>query len=678
MNETMITNISSLRDITKNLIKSDEYIKDAKKIEDNTERVDVLVSNQNAVLMKVIETASIYNKGKKPYLKKFIDSYISTLTITQDFELVSKLYYYLSVYELNWVWGSDKLDNEIIESPSDFSKKDIMIELLFNCVYLPEYKNQNQFNSDMLQLLPRIEKRITKFRLWQKPFIFAPVNPRALLNHLEDTSWYAIRWVKHIDKWVIKKVWYKFSISEKFDMAEENEFYISIMIDTDNENWFWSQEYIRHLVEDLWKKWIDNWKNFYYTQDSLFRYNIYIWEEFFNWSDDELDDVWFSKRMDNYWFEFRIYANSRLDINPEEVFANACYRLPELAEQIISDIYETYWRDSKWDTWYPSKPYVFDISKIINAEEMQDWFIDDIDDSNWKIKKIRQNSNGKKYRFYKPSEIEYSLQDLILEDKTIETLYDLLDYFKNINFYIKNNWILPWWMVLVWPPGTWKTTLVQVLWKESWAWVFVADSAQEDSLVWDSAKNIESIINDAEKYIDDTWKPAIIFFDEADTLFSSRWWEVKDFKEWMLSVILQKMDWFDKKYQWKLTFAFGTNRDDLLDKALLSRIDKHLLVDLPSLENRIKILDLHIRKKMKWIQVPMYELADLDLEYIAKQLDKKSGRFIKNLIWNAHNRWLRMYLQDKKFVMTNDLILSFKNITEKQEKEREFKVWFIN
>jgi SpoVK/Ycf46/Vps4 family AAA+-type ATPase len=37
----------------------------------------------------------------------------------------------------------------------------------------------------------------------------------------------------------------------------------------------------------------------------------------------------------------------------------------------------------------------------------------------------------------------------------------------------------------------------------------------------------------------------------------------------------------------------------MLDKALLSRCDKHLLVDLPSFENRVKILDLHIGDKMK-------------------------------------------------------------------------------
>ena len=451
---------------------------------------------------------------------------------------------------------------------------------------------------------------------------------------------------------------------------------MNVLVNLDDENSFSSNEYKRHLVDDLKKKDLWDWKNFYYTEDSLFRYSLYIWEEFYTWDMDDLDEKWFSKRAEKSAFEFRIYAISKKDLEPEEVFANVCYRLPALTEQIVSDVYETYWRDSRWDVWFPSKSQVFDISKIINAIEQDDWYIEDIDDKAQKNKWNDKNSS-KNYKFFKADEIDYNLDDLILEEKIIEPLYDLLDYFKNIDFYIQNNWVLPGWMVLAGPSWTWKTTLVQVLWKESWAWVFVANASQEESYVWDSAKNIEKIIDDAEKYVDSTFNSAIIFFDEADTIFSARWWWVKDFKEWMLSVILQKIDWFNKKYQWKITFAFGTNRDDILDKALLSRIDKHLVIDLPSEKSLEKILDLHIRKKIDWIKIWIYERANLDLEFIAKKLKWKSGRFVKNLIWNAHNRALRLYLKDKDFVITNDLILSLIDITQKQEDKIDKKMWFI-
>lgn len=676
MNNSKLNNVSSLRTIAHSLIKTDEYILNAKQIVDNNEKTEAVIFNQNSILMKVLETAADYNKWKKTYLNKFLDSYIKNLSITEDFELVWKLYYYLSVYELNWLWWSDKLDYQIVISPNEFSKKEIMIELLLNCVYLPEYENQNQFNQEMLKLLPRLEKRINTFRLWQKPLIFTSVNPRALLSYMEDTNSINIKWVKHLDKWIIKKVWYNFALNEKKDLWEDNEFYMSVLINLDYENSFSSEEYKRHLAQDLKKKDFWDWKNFYYTEDSLFRYSLYIWEEFYTWDMEDLDEEWFSKRAEKSAFEFRIYAHSKKDLDPEESFSNVCYRLPALTEQIVSDVYETYWRDSRWDIWFPSKPQVFDISKIINAQEMHDWYIDDIDD-NYKQNNWKELNSTKNYKFYKPEEIEYNLDDLILEDKIIEPLYDLLDYFKNIKFYIENNWILPWGMILSGPPWTWKTTLVQVLWKESWAWVFVANAAQEESYVWDSAKNIEKIIDDAEKYVDTTWNPSIIFFDEADTIFSSRWWDVKDFKEWMLSVILQKMDWFNKKYQWKITFAFGTNRDDLFDKALLSRIDKHLVLDLPSEKSLEKILDLHIRKKMNWIKILMYEKADLDLEFLSKKLKWKSGRFVKNLISNAHNRAIRLYIKNNDFVMTNDLILSFIDTIENQEEKIDKKMWFI-
>jgi SpoVK/Ycf46/Vps4 family AAA+-type ATPase len=237
---------------------------------------------------------------------------------------------------------------------------------------------------------------------------------------------------------------------------------------------------------------------------------------------------------------------------------------------------------------------------------------------------------------------------------------------------------LPKGILLYWPPWTWKTTITLILAKHSWAWVFVADANQEDSLVWESANNIKKIIDEAKEFIDEKNKPAIIFFDEADTLFSKRWWNVKDFKEWMLSVLLQEMDWFGKKYEWKLTFVFWTNRKDILDSAVLSRVDKQLEIPLPNKEARKKILDLHIKKKMKWLRdtVKMYETANLELDYLAKELKWKSWRFIKNLVKNFHTKALSRFKKDKNFVITNEFILESVRFTEDKWENVDKIMWF--
>jgi hypothetical protein len=56
------SNVSALTNIVNHLRKGDEYIKDAIKIEDTQDRVDILSSNQNHIILKVLETARIYNK----------------------------------------------------------------------------------------------------------------------------------------------------------------------------------------------------------------------------------------------------------------------------------------------------------------------------------------------------------------------------------------------------------------------------------------------------------------------------------------------------------------------------------------------------------------------------------------------------------------------------------------
>ena len=683
------SNYSWVRDIIPSLKNKNAIVTGLWKTDEKWEhtykwdRSEALISNQNVVLMSILENASTYNKWKAKPLRKFIKDFISKLSITESNELLAKLYYYLEVYEMQDKWWSKKLDDKIIVDVNWYNMWEIMYELLITNVYLPEYENQKKFNTDMISFISRLEKRITKFRLWQKPVVFPPINHRSLLNYMDDNNGSVIKWVKHLDKWIVKKIWYRFALDERDSIDGENEFYFEFLVDSTfnisndkkKQKLLSRDEYIRHLTKDLSKRDLLDGKNFYYTEDSLFRYTVYVWENFFKAS-DEIDSEWFSNEVQDFWFEVRVMANPKNDLDSEEIFANVCRRLPWLTEQILEDIYESYWRWPDWNTWYPSKPEIFDLSRIINAEEKKDWYIKDFNE--WSNKTSLEEWNSwNNYKFYAPDEIEYTLNDLILEDKMLEPLYDLLDYFKNIEFYKENNWILPGWMVLSWPPGTWKTTIMLVLWKESWAWIFVPKANQENSLVWESANNIDNIISKAEEYIDETWNPAIIFFDEADTLFSARWWDVKDFKEWMLSVLLQKMDWFDKKYQWKLTFAFGTNRDDILDKALLSRIDKHLVIDLPSFENRIKIIDLHIANQMKWIKIQMYELADIDLDLIAEKTKWKSGRFIKKLIWNAHFRWLRMYGKDKNFTITTELILSFMEFTEKKEKKEGGNVmWF--
>ena len=275
------SNVSALTNIVNHLRKGDEYIKDAIKIEDTQDRVDILSSNQNHIILKVLETARIYNKWKEKPLIRFIKEYLLDLSLLDENELESKIYYYLELYEeLNTTWWSEKLDVDIIYNPYIYSKKEILFELLFSNTYLPDYENQDKFNEEMFLLIWRIEKRIIKFMLNNNPIIFSPINPKTLLNYMEDFNWYNLRWVKYLSEWIIRKIWYYFSIARSIDIKEKNDFYINAIIDSESENWITRDDFISYLREDLRLENIINNKEYVFKEDSLFKYTVYIWENF--------------------------------------------------------------------------------------------------------------------------------------------------------------------------------------------------------------------------------------------------------------------------------------------------------------------------------------------------------------------------------------------------------------
>lgn len=72
---------------------------------------------------------------------------------------------------------------------------------------------------------------------------------------------------------------------------------------------------------------------------------------------------------------------------------------------------------------------------------------------------------------------------------------------------------------------------------------------------------------------------------------------------------------------------------------------------------------------MNLIKDWIYSKSDIDIPLIAKNIEWKSGRFVKKLINNAHNIGLEKLLDDKSFIMTTDIILDSIEFTEAQDKK---------
>lgn len=637
---------------------------------ENDDIKNLIEQNKNAIILKLLSDAWKLNKWKKVALKKFIGNYISKLTILEEQELLSKILYYLDFYELHNFWWSDKLDDEIIENHNLFSKWEILFELLYYNSILPEYTNQKQFNEDMDNFLSRLENSISWIKENTTPINFVPINPSTVWNYMDDMSTYSIFWSKKINKWIIKNISYKFHLWQKIDINELNEFSFSFLVE---DSIISREEFLRYLKHIL--KLQNIWNNEYiYWSDNNFGFSIYVKENFYKDSPNKkLEEIQnFKWDFESIWFEFSIYANSKKDLEPEDELANACYSLPRVSESILNDLFSTY-KNDKSDI-YPEKKEYFDLVNYLNFNENHTDNVVDSDDFLPLWKWFDFNFWNKTIQKNNLSIEKVSLDDLIINDKLKAELERLIKFYKNRDFFINNWGSIPTWILLYWLPWGWKTTIAKILAWESNSWFYIVEPNIQWEYVWQSENNLKARFDEAKKHVDKTWQNSIIFIDEAENLFPKRW--DKDHKEWMLSVLLQEMDWIDSRYKWKITYVFATNRKDILDPALLNRVDKNLEIPMPSVSQLEQIIDLNIKNKMKIIKDKMYEKADIDIQLIAKKIEWKSGRFVKKLIENSHNIWLEKLLSNSNFIMSTEIILESIEFTETEEKNTDKKMWF--
>ncbi len=594
------------------------------------DRVDNFRINQNNILMDILATAKTYNKGKKQDLNKFINNYISKLSIDEDNELLSKLYYYLEIYEIEVPsleeTNYSKLDNEILVDTNNYSKSEIMSELLLNNVYLPDYINQKDFDDKMLKLIKKVENRITKFRLWRNPILFTPVSGWKILSYMDDINSNIVKWVKYLDKWIIKSIWFNFSLNERADSWMDNEFYFNIYIDAKDSNFVDREEYIRHIMEDLWKWSLMDGRDYYFWEDQLFRYSYYIWETFYKpgiW----IDDDWLALDNEILWYEMRIYANPKKDFKPEETLDNVCLRLPWVVESIVTDIYETYWRDSEWNTSYPSKTERFIVHNLLNWEESKDWAINEL--WNWLLSANWLSEWGDRINVLQKWDMNNKEQtELIIDSKVEETIELFIDQITNFEKY-KKVWItkLPTGAIFYWPGWVWKSELCKKIWFETkWFTNFYYLNISElfNKFLWESEKNIESIFERLREDFKETGKIWLLFIDEIDWIISN---DSSEVLSWVRSKLLSELSEWNNE---GIILLWTTNFPEKLNWPILRRFSEKVWINLPDNELRFKLFNLNISKYNSSI----FD-KNLDIDKLVNKTTWMSHDFIHQLIFNS-------------------------------------------
>jgi SpoVK/Ycf46/Vps4 family AAA+-type ATPase len=174
-------------------------------------------------------------------------------------------------------------------------------------------------------------------------------------------------------------------------------------------------------------------------------------------------------------------------------------------------------------------------------------------------------------------------------------------------------------LLLYGPPGTGKTLLAKAVAKESGATVLEVSGAElNDMYVGEGEKNVKALFSLAKKLT-----PCVVFIDEADAVFSARGGGQRrvSHRE-LLNQFLREWDGMSND-SGSAFIMVATNRPFDLDDAVLRRLPRRLLVDLPSEADRLEILKIHLREEML--------AKDVSLASIASRTPFYSGSDLKNL-----------------------------------------------
>ena len=177
--------------------------------------------------------------------------------------------------------------------------------------------------------------------------------------------------------------------------------------------------------------------------------------------------------------------------------------------------------------------------------------------------------------------------------------------------------------LLVGSPGTGKTLLAKAVAGEAKVPFFsLSGSDFVEMFVGVGASRVRDLFKQAKDK-----SPSIIFIDEIDAIGRARSRNnitgSNDERENTLNQLLTEMDGFGTNTN--VIVIAATNRADVLDKALMraGRFDRQIFVDLPDLNERKEIFQVHLK--------PIKKSTTLDVDFLAKQTPGFSGADIANV-----------------------------------------------
>ncbi len=225
--------------------------------------------------------------------------------------------------------------------------------------------------------------------------------------------------------------------------------------------------------------------------------------------------------------------------------------------------------------------------------------------------------------FDKDGPIQVTFKDVAGLSEAKTEVEEIVEFLKNPQRYTDLGGKIPKGALLVGPPGTGKTMLAKAVAGEANVPFFsMSGSDFVEMFVGVGASRVRDLFRQAKEKA-----PCIVFIDEIDAVGRARGRNpnmgANDERENTLNQLLTEMDGFGSNSG--VIILAATNRADILDKALMraGRFDRQIYVDLPDLNDRVAIFNVHLRN--------IKTDNSLDVELLARQTPGFSGADIANV-----------------------------------------------
>ena len=228
--------------------------------------------------------------------------------------------------------------------------------------------------------------------------------------------------------------------------------------------------------------------------------------------------------------------------------------------------------------------------------------------------------------YSKENHTNVTFDDVAGAEEAKAEVRELVEFLKNPSRFSRVGGRIPRGVLLVGSPGCGKTLLAKAIAGEAEVPFFsISGSDFVEMFVGVGASRVRDLFKQAREN-----SPCIIFLDEIDAVGRRRGSGMgggHDEREQTLNAILVEMDGFGTDEG--IIVVAATNRPDVLDPALLrpGRFDREVTIDLPDLEGRQAILEVHLKRVKSG--------TDIDLATLARSTPGYSGADLAAIINEA-------------------------------------------